>query len=157
MNTIEMDVHIKAAPETVWQMLTDGSQLERWFPSRVENSVDIDGTYSYWFDKGDDPKDCRQVTGRYTHLEPFTRFVHTWEYNGEGRTVRDVVEWTLAEEDGGTTVHLRHYGFGSGENGRIDIEEHTQGWTFFLENLRLVIDELRDQRSESGMKVAEKV
>ncbi|MGH2819614.1 MAG: SRPBCC family protein, partial [Actinomycetota bacterium] len=89
--------------------------------------------------------------GAYTEVVPGERIGYPWPAAGIQEAT--TVEFTVEDDGDGARVALRHRGRtqGSDESG----EHHEQGWGFFLQSLKSVLEEGTDRRAEIlGMKVA---
>jgi uncharacterized protein YndB with AHSA1/START domain len=90
---VEREVTIPAAPDEVWESLTEAERLEEWFANDVELDPREGGRGVFRWDDGEE----RGATVR--ELEPERRIVLDWDEGGhvaiELETVRD-----------GTRVHV---------------------------------------------------
>ena len=139
--TIELSTEIEAPPEAVFRALVDAEELVRWFPSRAESDPRPGGAFAYRFDFGDPEKD-HVSEGRYSEVVTNERVSYPWKAP-LGPTV---VEFQLRPANGGTEVGLRHSGWGEDAEWEESQENHRQGWSFFLENLKAYLEGGADQR-----------
>lgn len=103
-------LELSAAPETVWEAITDPEALAGWFPDRVELEGREPGARG-WF--------VWDRHGRYAfeivEVEPGRRLVWRWGQDPDReleQTGTTIVEWTLEPRaDGGTLLRLRESGF----------------------------------------------
>ena len=125
---VERELHIDAAPETVFEFFTDPALMLRWKGIDATLEPVPGGTYRVVMNGRD------TVLGRYVEVEPPTRVVFTWGFEGEGSPVApgaSTVEVTLTAADGGTLLRLVH----------TDLPEpsrdlHGRGWDHYCARLR---------------------
>ncbi|HEX4705024.1 MAG TPA: SRPBCC domain-containing protein [Pseudonocardiaceae bacterium] len=126
-DVLELSVHIKAAPETVFPYFTEATRYAQWMGSAATLEPVPGGIYRVSMSGG------VEAVGRFLEIDPPHRVVFTWGWTHDmavapGST-RVVV--TLAEEGGGTRVVLRHHGLPDDEQR----EHHCKGWTMYLDRL----------------------
>jgi uncharacterized protein YndB with AHSA1/START domain len=90
---IEREVVFPAAPDEVWEALTEAERLEEWFANDVELDARPGGAGVFRWDDGEE----RHAVVR--ELEEERRIVLDWDDDG-----RTTIE--LAEVDDGTLVHV---------------------------------------------------
>jgi uncharacterized protein YndB with AHSA1/START domain len=121
------EVRIQARPETVFAFFTDPAKMMQWKGTVAMLDARPGGIYRV------------NVTGRdvargeYLDVQPYTRIVFTWGWEGEGHPVppgSSTVEVTFIPDGDGTIVRLRHSGL-SPEMA----EEHAKGWEHYLARL----------------------
>lgn len=126
-HTVELSLRLEAPPEDVFAFLTQADRYVRWQGSKAELDPRPGGIYRVWMD------DRTVARGEYLEVEPPARVVFTWGWEGSdgvppGSTT---VEFTLAHDDGGTVLSLRHSGLPDGEAAAM----HEEGWLFFTGRL----------------------
>jgi uncharacterized protein YndB with AHSA1/START domain len=90
---IEREIVVPAAPDEVWEALTDPERLEEWFANDVELDAQPGGEGVFRWDDGDE----RRAVVR--EAEPGERLVLDWDDDGQ-------VVLELDEVDGGTRVRV---------------------------------------------------
>lgn len=125
--TIEQRVRIAASPETVWTFWTDASQLCEWWGIRAEIEPRPGGIFRVIMDA-----DGPAMSGTYITLEPFSRLVFTfgWEGNPMGDALAPgstQVEVTLTPVNGDTDLVLVHR-----EVPATHADEHAKGWALYV-------------------------
>jgi uncharacterized protein YndB with AHSA1/START domain len=146
--TIELTTGIDASPEAVFRALVEADELARWFPSHAESDPRPGGSFAYRFDFGDPEKD-HLSEGRYHELVPNERVSYPWQAP-LGPTE---VEFRVRPANGGTELQLSHSGWGESAEWEQSQENHRQGWSFFLGNLKAYLEEGKDGRAEAmGMR-----
>jgi uncharacterized protein YndB with AHSA1/START domain len=74
--------------------------------------------------------------GKILEIVPNKKLVHTWKWNQFSEFPETTVTWDLEPiSDGKTRLTLTHTGFTGKEKGPASLEEHTKGWSFFLNEL----------------------
>ena len=124
---LEVSIHVAARPETVFAYFTDPARYSQWMGSSVELDPRPGGVYRVGM------RDGVEALGQFVEIEPPRRVVFTWGWTGmfEVAPGSTRVEVTLAAEDGGTRVVLRHYGLPD-DDAR---DQHRGGWQLYLGRL----------------------
>ena len=126
--TTELTVRrtLSAPAERVWRALTEPKALAAWFwPERFGTTTEIDlrpgGRYRI-------TGGGMTVTGEYVEVDPVTRLVYTWRWDGE---VHDsLVTVTLSEIGDGTDLLVVHERLPEAE-----VDNHAKGWSDCLDRL----------------------
>jgi len=143
-DTIEREITIGAPPHRVWELLTTAEHLGAWFgDAGAEIDLRPGGALQLkWTEYG-------TVHGRVEAVEAPHRFAFRWSILGgrhdddafsEGTTT--LVEFTLAEADGGagTTLRVAESGFALLDTDEAERTrrhaDNTKGWGQELEELR---------------------
>ncbi len=124
---VEVSVHIAARRETVFPYFTDPERYVEWMGSSATLEAVAGGVYRVGM------RDGVEAVGEFLEVDFPNRVVFTWGWTDQfavapGST-RVVV--TLAEEDGGTRVVLRHHGLPDDEQRA----HHRGGWEAYLGRL----------------------
>jgi uncharacterized protein YndB with AHSA1/START domain len=90
---VEREIVVPAAPDEVWEAITDAERLEEWFATEVELDPTPGGEGVFRWGDGDER---RAVVREAT---PAERLVLDWDDDGS-------VVLELEEVDGGTRVHV---------------------------------------------------
>jgi uncharacterized protein YndB with AHSA1/START domain len=135
--TIAVEQTINATPERIFKALTDAKELESWFPSKVSSDPKVGGEYSFTFEDKNDPSKDHIRNGKFTELVPGKKVRYDWMDTTD-------VTFNISPAANGTRVSLTHSGWDADDNANIDA--HTQGWTFFLQNLKSYLEEGKDLR-----------
>jgi uncharacterized protein YndB with AHSA1/START domain len=127
--TVEREIRIDAAPETVFAFFTDPKLLLRWKGLEATLEPEPGGLYRVVVN------DRNTVRGRFVEVDPPTRVVFTWGMEGKDAMVApgsSTVEVTLSADGDGTLVRLVHRGLA-----RAARADHERGWEHFLARLRV--------------------
>ena len=96
--TVQLERNVTAAPDSVWQALTDADELSRWLAPAAFDPR-FGGTVEIRFDAD------QIVSGEITVFEPPVTLEYTWRIAGEANTV---VRFWLVPTGTGTTVRITH-------------------------------------------------
>ena len=126
-DVVEVSVHIAARRETVFPYFTEPERYVEWMGGSATLEAVAGGVYRVGM------RDGVEAVGEFLEVDFPNRVVFTWGWTDQfavapGST-RVVV--TLAEEDGGTRVVLRHHGLPDGEQRA----HHRGGWEAYLDRL----------------------
>lgn len=134
---VERDIFIEAPIEVVWRMVTEPEQMTRWFADEVDLDLTPGAGGELRF------KSHRTFTLLVEAVEPMRRFAYRWTgVEGERRPDRNslLVEFTLAEEAGGTRLRVVESGFENLDWSDAEIaryaDDHNHGWVMYLGRLR---------------------
>jgi uncharacterized protein YndB with AHSA1/START domain len=144
---IDLSIDIDATLEEVWQALTTGEGIARWFAPYAEVTPGEGGSVSV----GWDPKEMWAQP--ITVWEPMRRMQTASEMpSADGRMVRLAVDYYLDGQGGRVRVRLVHSGFDDSESWDGYIDGLDAGWTFFLFNLKHALERHRgiDRRQLSA-------
>jgi uncharacterized protein YndB with AHSA1/START domain len=135
-------VEIDASAERVWRALTDGAELERWFPLRARVEPGVGGRI--WMSWGN------EFTGALEILrwEPPARLQTSWNLvEGDAATVTDYALESLAGNR--TLLRVVTSGFPEGAGWDAWLEDTRRGWHFELQSLKHYLEqhEGRDRRT----------
>jgi len=135
---IDLTIDIDATLEEVWQALTTGEGIARWFAPHAAVTPGEGGSVSV----GWDPKEM--WTQSITVWEPSRRMQTASEMpSKDGRMVRLAVDYYLEALSGRLRVRLVHSGFDDSESWDDYIDGLDAGWTFFLFNLKHALERHR--------------
>lgn len=139
---IQQTIMVNATREKVFKALTDADQLVRWFPSQVKSDPRPGGEFRYEWKFQDESQNGLQE-GQYLEVKEYEKIRYPWEAG----PLATEVEIDLSKTDGATRVDLRHSGWKSDPESQEIREMHAQVWSGYLNNLKLYLEEGRDQRA----------
>lgn len=127
--SIEMEVTIDAPVEAVWEALSTGEGMARWFaPTARVNPGEGGSVFVSW-------GGGVEGEGRIEVWEPNRRIAWS-EPLGSDQPIRFLVDFVLEAREGGTTkLRMVHSGFGEGSDWDEQYDATKAGWTYFLFNL----------------------
>jgi uncharacterized protein YndB with AHSA1/START domain len=135
--TVDLTIDIDATLEQVWQALTTGEGIARWFAPHAAVTPGEGGSVSV----GWDPKEMWETP--ITVWEPGRRMQTASEMpSKDGRMVRLAVDYYLEVHGGRVRVRLVHSGFDDSSWDSY-IDGLDAGWSFFLFNLKHALERHR--------------
>ncbi len=139
--SIRQEYLIKASPEVVFRDLTDPKELTKWFLRRAEIDLRVGGRIFFLWDH-----DSHE--GKILQLLPPQKISYTWPTMGWGGTPQadTVVTFTLEPWAGVTILKLEHTGFGRGQEWVEYYASTREGWAYYFQNLKSVLETGYDLR-----------
>jgi len=140
-NEIEQVVELNSSQEDVFKAISNPEDLINWFPDVAILEPKVGGKFKISFLKDSKkPKMKMDVDfineGKILEIVSNKKLVHTWKWNQFSEFPETIVTWDLEPiSDGKTRLTLTHTGFTGKEKGPASLEEHTKGWSFFLNEL----------------------
>ena len=127
--TLRKSIYLAAAPETVWEFLTDPDLLEKWFhrpTTPLKSGEDLDMRHA-------DGKSV--IWGKVNDARAPEYLEYTFQIAplGEAETL---VKWRLEPVDGGTKLSLEHSGLPAGAAAFGLTLALDKGWDEHLGRLR---------------------
>jgi uncharacterized protein YndB with AHSA1/START domain len=123
-----VSTHLDAAPEQVYQALTDAGALQAWYwPPSMSPSVTSDPVVGGGFGVTSGNAGVG-FTGEYAELDPPRRIVQSWRWLGDDRDSRVTIDLVPAGD--GTDLTVVH--------DRVDAETaaaYGEGWRSCLDRL----------------------
>jgi uncharacterized protein YndB with AHSA1/START domain len=136
--SIDLTIDIDATLEEVWQALTTGDGIARWFAPLAEVTPGEHGSVSV----GWDPKEMWSQP--ITVWEPLRRMQTASEMpSADGGVVRLAVDYYLEAHGDHVRVRLVHSGFDDSGSWDDYIDGLDAGWTYFLFNLKHALERHR--------------
>ncbi len=144
---IVCEIEVSAPADRVFQALTTGAELMRWFNSPEcpvkfwEMDPRLGGRYRYATGKGTvvvNNVSEFQCRGEIVEFDPPRVLAYTWFGNWhEDPTRRTVVRWELTPKSGGTHVKVTHSGLAHLPVSRKD---YAGGWPGVVEMLKKFVE-----------------
>jgi uncharacterized protein YndB with AHSA1/START domain len=139
----------KVKPKKVFQALTVADQLTRWFLKEAEIEFKSNGRFKMVWNDGS-TQECKII-----ELVVNKKLGLVWPTNGWAGTpnANTQVRFTITStENEDTILDMEHTGFGLGDNWARYYGTTYSSWTYYLLNLKSVLEnglDLRDEYSES--------
>jgi uncharacterized protein YndB with AHSA1/START domain len=135
---IERELTLRAPIDHVWRSLTGSEQVSRWFGTHTE--IDLRPGGAALFVWGPTERFHAVVEA----VEPPHRFVYRWCQPANtpvetGPTT--LVEFELEEVPEGTRLRMVESGFAAHPDVERGRDEHEEGWTLELGELRALVEE----------------
>ena len=135
---LDLTIDIDATLEEVWEALTTGEGIARWFAPHAAVTPGEGGSVSI----GWDPKEMWETP--ITVWEPLRRMQTASEMpSKDGRMVRLAIDYYLEAHGGRVRVRLVHSGFDDSGSWDGYIDGLEAGWTYFLFNLKHALERHR--------------
>jgi uncharacterized protein YndB with AHSA1/START domain len=138
-NEIRKVVEIDASADVVFKAISDPNELTSWFPDAVILEPKVGGKTKFSFFK-DSHKRRKKMDqdfspeGKVLEFIPNKKLAYTWQHKNVPNFPETIVTWELEQLGlNKTRVTLTHTGFADME--KKGIEDHNQGWSFFLGEL----------------------
>src|SRR3954454_17770136 len=139
--TIEREIHIDAAPETAYEVVSRPEHLREWWPDDAELEPVAGATGVISFGDRSTPA-AKVVAITVVEADPPRRFAFRWVYDdGVAATAANslLVTFDLAAAGAGTLLRFTEAGFREkGWEAAVleqQYREHVAGWDYFLPRL----------------------
>jgi uncharacterized protein YndB with AHSA1/START domain len=133
---IELQIGIRARPDSVFAALTESRNLRRWFADSSKIEPRKGGRYSFRWEGGSHHE------GRVLAFEKGKTLILAWPQHG----MRTRAAFHLTAVKGGTRLLFRQTGL---DRGSIQLPYFLglyAGWVYYLDNLRALVETGRDLR-----------
>lgn len=132
----EIEVH--AAPAEVFRMFTNSTALREWLADAALVMARPGGRIFLGWNDG------YQTVGQFTTMDPAEAIAFTWQGTGDPGATK--VKVSLRPTDTGTSVKVRHSGFGDSKKSKTAARDMKAAWRGSLENLASVLESGEDLR-----------
>ena len=146
--SIEREIHIEAAPEVVYEVISTPEHVRGWWPDDAEFDPAPGGTGVLTFGAGS-THDARVMPMTVIEADPPRRFAFRWVHNeGEAPTSGNslLVTFDLVPAGAGTLLRMTETGFREWGWEAAVLEEnyrdHVTGWDYYLPRLVTYVAEL---------------
>lgn len=137
---IEREIHIDAAPEVVYRVVSDPEHLRQWWPDEADFEPTPGSRGEIAFGDRSAP-DAKVVALTIVEAHPSRRFSFRWVYDDDVATPDNSLLVTFDLEPRGAGTLLRFTETGFREKGweaavlEQNYRDHERGWDFFLPRL----------------------
>ena len=139
--SIEQTYYYAAPPSRVFAALTEPDELAKWFVDKAVFPHRKGGTFRLWWKGG------YTMRGKVLAIESPDRLSLQWVDRFDRKKVFETeVTFTLKRKGSGTLLSVKHRGFRAGKRWIGLYGSIQSGWTFYLTNLRSVIEHEIDLR-----------
>jgi uncharacterized protein YndB with AHSA1/START domain len=139
--TIRLQTFTHETPKRMFEWISKPDLLERWMPDNASIDPTKGGRYSMGWKGGP------THTGSIVAYDPGKRIALTWEWPGMENRLVTKLELAVKRTGRGSIFLLTHSGFPKDERWVELCGGAIQGWTYFLMNLKSVVDYRKDLRS----------
>jgi uncharacterized protein YndB with AHSA1/START domain len=136
---IDREIHIDAAPEVVYEVISTPEHLREWWPDDAEVDATPGATGFVSFGE------AKVVPLTVIEADPPRRFSFRWVYDeGDVATVANslLATFDLIPSGAGTLLRFSETGFDEAAQSDEDYRDHITGWDHFLPRLAPYIDKL---------------
>ena len=137
--TIEREIHIDAAPEVVFEVVSSPEHIRSWWPDDAHYEATPGSTGDIVFGDGDGDGDRTVVAFTVVEVRPPTTFSFRWTHPSDQEAAAGnslLVTFDLRPSGSGTLLRMTETGFR--EMGwevallEQQYQEHVTGWDFYL-------------------------
>jgi uncharacterized protein YndB with AHSA1/START domain len=139
--TLRLPIFIHASPKRTFKWVSDGDRLTRWFADSAALSGRKGGNYRLGWEGGP------THTGKVLEFERGKRLTLSWQWPGKEHLGVTKLKLTLEPKEDGTVLRFIHSGFQRSPEWNELYEGAIRGWTYFMMNLKSVLESDRDLRS----------
>lgn len=139
--TVNHQYFIRAPPEQTFDAISNPAMIVKWLSDRAELSLQTGGRYLLGWTDGP------THSGTIVEFEPGKSLAMEWEWPGislQGTVFRLRVE----AKDEGSLLIVEHSGFPKREEWADLYGGAEWGWTYFVMNLKSILETGRDLRSK---------
>ena len=133
---IDLSVEIAAPPEAVWEAISDGDRLASWFAPFASVEPGEGGSVTVAWEEGSEWPSRIAVWQPNRHLRLIDELPEDAAHTG----AEMALDYRLEARDGTTVLHLVNSGLSAGEDWDEAFYMMTNGWRFFLWNLKHVVE-----------------
>lgn len=136
---IDREIHIDAAPEVVYEVISTPEHLREWWPDEAELEPIVGATGVVQFGE------TKVVPLTVVEADPPKRFSFRWVHDaGEVATAANslLATFELIPSGAGTLLRFSETGFDESATSDEDYRDHITGWDYFLPRLAPYVDRL---------------
>jgi uncharacterized protein YndB with AHSA1/START domain len=139
--TLRLPIFIHASPKRVFKWISEDKRLTRWFSDTAAISGRKGGSYRLGWEGGP------THSGKVLEFVRGKRLTLSWQWPGQERLGTTELSLTLEPKEKGTVLRFVHSGFQRSGDWVELYEGAIRGWTYFMMNLKSVLESDRDLRS----------
>lgn len=136
---IDREIHIDAAPEVVYEVISTPEHLREWWPDEAELEPTVGAAGVVRFGE------AKVVPLTVVEADPPKRFSFRWVYDAaEVPTAANslLATFELIPSGAGTLLRFSETGFDESATSDEDYRDHITGWDYFLPRLAPYVDRL---------------
>lgn len=140
--SIDREIHIDAAPEVVYEVISMPEHLREWWPDEAEYAPVPGATGTISFTNRPDGK---VVPLTVLEADPPRRFRFRWAYELDAVATAEnslLVTFDLVPAGAGTLLRFSETGFDESAASDEVYRDHITGWNYFLPRLTPYVDRL---------------
>ncbi|WP_433157494.1 SRPBCC family protein [Kribbella sp. CA-247076] len=140
--SIDREIHIDAAPEVVYAVISTPEHVREWWPDEAEYEPAPGATGTLGFTNRPDGK---VVPLTVVEADPPRRFSFRWAYPLDEMATEAnslLVTFDLVPAGAGTLLRFAENGFDESSAPAEVYDDHVTGWAYFLPRLTPYVDRL---------------
>jgi uncharacterized protein YndB with AHSA1/START domain len=141
VRTLRLRVFIDASPKKVFRWISDPERLTRWMLDDAALSPRKGGRYAFTWSGGP------THTGKVLEFVRGKSLTLTWQWPGKEDVLLTKLKLSVEPKRRGTVLKFTHSGIPKGEPWVELYAGAVQGWTYFMMNLKSVLEHGHDLRS----------
>ncbi len=139
--TLRLPVFIRASPKRVFKWISEPKRLTRWLADTATLSGRKGGSYTLGWTGGP------THSGKVLAFAPGRGLTLAWQWPGQEGLGVTKLKLSISPKKSGAILRLTHSGFRrTGEWNEL-YESSIRGWTYFMMNLKSVLESDHDLRS----------
>ena len=139
---VEQEYYYDATPDKVFKALTVPKELKKWFLGDAKIRAKEGSTYKFTWKGG------FSHIGKVEKVETDRELVLTWPDKINNKVYETRAAFTMKKKGRGTLLKVKHTGFKDGEDWIWLFGGVQSGWAYYLTNLKSVLSQGVDLRSE---------
>jgi uncharacterized protein YndB with AHSA1/START domain len=137
--SIDREIHIDAAPEVVYEVISTPEHLREWWPDEAEVEATPGATGFVSFGE------AKVVPLTVIEADPPRRFSFRWVYDADDVATAAnslLATFDLIPSGAGTLLRFSETGFDESAQTDEEYRDHITGWDYFLPRLVKYVDRL---------------
>lgn len=139
--TVRLPIFIHASPKRVFKWISDPEKIPRWFSDTAALSPRKGGRYTLGWDGGP------SHSGSVLEFSRGRALALTWQWPGKESLGVTKLRLSVHPKRDGTVLKFTHSGFRRSVEWDVLYEGAVRGWTYFMMNLKSVLESDHDLRS----------
>jgi uncharacterized protein YndB with AHSA1/START domain len=139
--TLRVPIFIHTSPSKVFKAISEPQLLTRWFMDRATLPPRKGGNYSFAWEGGP------THVGKVLEFIRGRRITLAWTWPGQEHLGATKLMLSVQSKKNGSVVWFTHSGFRTGGEWVDLYEGALRGWTYFMMNLKSVLENGHDLRS----------
>lgn len=140
--TVSNQYYVRASPKKVFKAITNPERITRWLADRAELSPRKGGRYTLGW------KDGPTHTGKLLEFSRGKSITFAWSWEGFEAVGPTKFRLSITPQGKGTIVTVTHSGIPRDDRWLDLYVGAVWGWTYFLMNLKSVVEHGNDLRSK---------
>jgi uncharacterized protein YndB with AHSA1/START domain len=139
--TLRLPMFIHASPKRVFKWITDSEKVSGWLSDTAVLSARKGGRYVFGWNGGP------AHTGKVLRFSRGRELTLSWQWPGKEDLGTTRLRLSVEPKRDGTLLRFTHSGFRRSEEWDELYEGAVRGWTYFMMNLKSVLESDHDLRS----------